>query len=139
MVVISHRGNLNGPSELENSPQYLQRAIDAGFDVELDVWVIEGAVYLGHDRPLYPVPASFLCNPGFWCHAKNFDALETMLNVPDIHCFWHEKDRYTITSEGVIWTYPNQITGKNSVIVTNSTAIDTKNIFGVCTDYPFIY
>jgi glycerophosphoryl diester phosphodiesterase len=139
MVVIAHRGNLNGPNPAqENSPEYIQRAIDAGFDVEIDVWVLNGHVYLGHDHPHYKVTVDFLRNPSFWCHAKNFDALEFMLNESDIHCFWHETDKFTITSEGVIWTYPNNITGQHSVIVTND-PVTSKNIFGVCTDFPFNY
>lgn len=139
MVVIAHRGNLNGPNPAqENSPDYIQRAIDAGFDVEIDVWVMDDGVYLGHDTAQYKVPADYLRNPSFWCHAKNFEALEFMLNEPDIHCFWHETDKFTITTEGVIWTFPDQITGKYSVLVTNE-PINGKDIFGVCTDFPFNY
>ena len=138
-MVISHRGNLNGPNpDKENSPDYIQRALDAGYDVEIDVWCLNKRVYLGHDAPKYEVNIDFLRNPSFWCHAKNFDALEIMLNEIDIHCFWHENDKFTLTSEGIIWTYPGQITSEYSVLVTNE-AVNSKRIFGVCTDYPFNY
>lgn len=139
MVVIAHRGNLNGPNPAEeNSPAHIQRALDAGFEVEIDVWVLNGNVYLGHDEPKYKVDVNFLRNSSFWCHAKNFDALEFMLNETDIHCFWHENDKFTLTSEGIIWTYPGQITGEYSVLVTNE-PVTTNKIFGVCTDFPFNY
>jgi hypothetical protein len=38
MLLISHRGNLKGPdSTLENSPSYIQKALDLGFSVEIDL------------------------------------------------------------------------------------------------------
>jgi hypothetical protein len=38
MVVISHRGNIDGSkSECENNPTYIQQALDQGFEVEVDV------------------------------------------------------------------------------------------------------
>lgn len=140
MVIIAHRGNLEGPNPSEeNSPQYVQRAVDAGFDVEIDVWVVEDQIYLGHDKPHYKVDLNYLRNSSFWCHAKNLEALELMLNESDIHCFWHETDQYTITSEGVIWTYPNRIAGKNSVLVVSDKTVVDADLFGVCTDYPLTY
>ena len=40
MVLISHRGNLEGKNiELENDPTYIDSAIEKGFDVEIDLWV----------------------------------------------------------------------------------------------------
>jgi hypothetical protein len=39
MKIISHRGNLNGSStDIENHPTYIQAAINAGYDVEVDAW-----------------------------------------------------------------------------------------------------
>ena len=39
MILISHRGNIDGPNpKLENSPEYIQLAMEKGFDVEVDVW-----------------------------------------------------------------------------------------------------
>ena len=46
MILISHRGNLNGPNEdRENSPYYIMEAIDDGYDVEVDLWWVDGKVY----------------------------------------------------------------------------------------------
>ena len=60
MRLISHRGNLNGPNpERENHPDYIQDALWQRYDVEVDVWGIEGEyqmeLWLGHDEPLYRV------------------------------------------------------------------------------------
>ena len=50
MILISHRGNLNGPKPLmENSPAYIEIAIKKNFHVEIDVWIKKNNLYLGHD------------------------------------------------------------------------------------------
>ena len=39
MIHISHRGNINGKIvERENSPEYIQEAVTAGYFCEVDVW-----------------------------------------------------------------------------------------------------
>jgi hypothetical protein len=49
MKFISHRGNLSGRNpESENSPSYINMALKLGYDVEVDVWYIDGKWYLGH-------------------------------------------------------------------------------------------
>ena len=38
MILIAHRGNIDGPNpEMENNPQYIDKAIDSGYNVEIDV------------------------------------------------------------------------------------------------------
>jgi hypothetical protein len=50
-----------GPSpSLENSPDYIDKAISLGFDVEVDVRLVEGEIWLGHDQPQYKVDLQFL-------------------------------------------------------------------------------
>ena len=37
MKLISHRGNIDGPQpDRENSPNYINEAIEAGYNVEID-------------------------------------------------------------------------------------------------------
>lgn len=140
MKIISHRGNISGPEPtLENSPDFIQKALAKGFDVEIDVWLIEQDLFLGHDYPTYPIPLKFLQNKNFWCHAKNFEALEFMLKN-DIQCFWHQNDDRTITSSGFIWTH-----SKSKELGPRSIAcwIDGKGqyptgCYGICTDYPLL-
>ena len=61
MILISHRGNINGPNpEMENNPEYIQKALDLGYDVEVDVWGTKyGAWYLGHDDKEYLIDVEF--------------------------------------------------------------------------------
>lgn len=141
MKIISHRGNLDGPNRnKENSTSGIISALNYGFDVEIDVWNKNGKWYLGHDEPTYKIDEKFLQNNKLWCHAKNLDALNLMLKNNKIHCFWHQKDDFTLTSKGYIWTYPRKDTKDNSIIVlTNKKDKIHKNCFGICTDYPLLY
>ena len=137
MKLIAHRGNLVGPfPDLENRPNYLEQAILQGFDVEVDVWYINGELFLGHDEPTHPIYKEFLQRPEVWAHAKNFEALDFMLNNA-IHCFWHENDARTLTSQGYVWTYPGKETISKSVIVElgYQLQLENINIYGVCGDY----
>ena len=138
MKLIAHRGNTQGSKPaVENDPVYISQALDAGFDAEIDVWSINGNYILGHDSPDFFVKESFLENKKLWCHAKNLEALERMLDNRKIHCFWHETDNYTITSKGYIWTYPGKDITSNSVMVVAGNRIKQsyKKIHGICGDY----
>lgn len=66
MKYISHRGNLTDVfPDKENSPEYIMAAIRADFDVEVDVWYIDGKIMLGHDAPTYEVELNFIKILGF--------------------------------------------------------------------------
>lgn len=137
MHLIAHRGNLDGPRpELENSPDYIEAALAAGFEVEIDVWCQDGAFSLGHDEPSYPIDLSYLARPGLWCHAKDLNALEQMLRWPSIHCFWHEDDTATLTSRGFIWTYPGKPLTRQSIsVLPGGEDRDWRVAAGVCSDW----
>jgi len=137
MILISHRGNINGriPKD-ENKPEYILSAIEKGYDCEVDVWYDGEQWYFGHDDPRYEVELEFLKNDKLWCHAKNLLALQHLLKN-NIHCFWHQKDDYTITNMGFIWTYPGNKLTKNSICVMpeiNSSNFNISNCLGICSD-----
>lgn len=136
MKIISHRGNINGPSIFENEPSHIQKCLDDGIECEIDVWKIQDTFYLGHDNPEHKIDFSFLTQKGLWCHAKNLEALSDMLKQ-NINCFWHQDDDFTLTSSGYIWTYPNKNVLDKSIIVDNDPRWKEKNYqcYGVCSDY----
>lgn len=137
MIKIAHRGNLHGPSHKENSPDHLVRAILLGFDVEADVWLIDDGLFLGHDEPTYRLPKLFTedLSQRFWFHCKNIEALNYFsLNLKDLKYFWHESDKYTMVSNGVIWTYPGQNVLENCIIVDLDNAGNNDLALGVCSD-----
>ena len=140
--LISHRGNFIGPEpSQENKPSTILNAIDNGFDCEIDIWFINEELFLGHDESSYMTSLSFLSEieEFIWIHCKNFEALEYFNLTNKFNYFWHEEDRFTITSSGYIWTYPGNIVGENSVIVNNDKKISEYNCYGVCSDYISLY
>ena len=138
MILISHRGNIDGKNpELENHPQYIDTAIEAGYDVEIDLWFIDGRTYLGHDEPQYEIDDCWLeeRTDKLWVHCKNVESLNWIRSTI-LHYFWHEEDTLTLTSENYIWVYP----GKQPVI--GSVAVmpeinndDVSKCIGICSDY----
>ena len=50
MIYISHRGNIDGKKpHLENSQSYIDEAIELGYDVEVDLWHVDGNFFLGYE------------------------------------------------------------------------------------------
>lgn len=136
MILISHRGNIEGKvPESENNPLYINKALQRGYDVEIDVWYNNGAFYLGHDNPQYEVSINYLRNDKMWCHAKNVEALNLMLKE-NIHCFWHQEDDVTLTSRGHMWTFPGkETTDKSICILLEKDSKIPEKVFGICSDY----
>jgi len=138
MILISHRGNLNGKIDSrENKPDYILEAIDRGFDVEIDVWYTNSnnGWFLGHDQPQYGIDSDFLKMPEIWCHAKNINTLNELLKIK-AHCFFHQNDPVTLTSKGYMWTYPTHPLTENSIcVLPELQKIDVKGCAGICSDY----
>ena len=141
MRLISHRGNLNGPNkERENHPDYIWEALQSGYEVEIDVWWVDGKFKLGHDEPQYDFPFSLIENhySKLWIHCKNMDAL-SQLNELDssgskLNYFSHENDLGVLTSRGYIWSthlYDRGILVMPEVFNKEP----NKNTFGICSDY----
>jgi hypothetical protein len=144
MLKISHRGNLNGPSPRENQPLYIEEAISAGFEVEVDIRLINGQLWLGHDGPQYLTSKFFLdrYKNSLWVHCKNLEALDYFINLKENYkYFWHEEDRYTLTSNGLIWTYPGKPVTDKSILVLEGqeNPPDPRTVFGICSDYVKLY
>lgn len=141
MIIISHRGNLNGPCRAkENTISYIETAL-MYFDVEIDVWMINGNLYLGHDDPDQLISENFLTSNSerLWIHCKNIQALE-MLKEKDVNCFGHSKDDFVLTSKGYIFTLPGTSQSESSVTVMPEIANSfDKPTLAVCTDYPQKY
>lgn len=138
MILIAHRGNTTGPQpERENHPDYLHAAIMAGYDVEADVWLIDGVWFLGHDHPSYPIAPAEFCQTHWWCHAKNTEALLGMHRMGVPNAFWHQTDRYTMTRSGFIWVYPGEPAGRGCIVmrVGHRDEWEPKGHAGVCSDY----
>jgi len=138
MILISHRGNINGKIlERENHPDYIDEAISKGYDVEIDMWWIDGRVYLGHDKPQYEVSDEWLGDRvnKLWIHCKNTELLNWIRSTT-LHYFWHEEDTLTLTSKQHMWVYPGKqpITGSIAVMP-EMFKDDIGKCLGICSDY----
>ena len=140
MILISHRGNINGKLEsYENEPNYIDLALSKGYDVEIDVWCVDGLLYLGHDKPQYGINFKWIQDrfDKLWVHCKNIESVVFFKECEyDINYFWHQEDTLTLTSQKHIWVYPGKQPIKNSIAVMPEIHNeDTSNCFGVCSDY----
>ena len=152
MKIIAHRGNLNGANpDKENTIESIYKCIKYGFDVEIDIRVIENTIYLGHDSAKQIIKDDTLekLADHLWIHCKNITALDyfRMSYANGLYnYFWHEKDTYTLTSKGFIWSYPGSKLSINSINVMpewftlkeNFKTLIADKVFGVCTDYPIL-
>ena len=142
MKYIAHRGNMNGPSALENHPDHIREALQAGFDVEVDTWVIDGEIVFGHDEPQYTVNITSL-DKRYWMHCKNLEALRFFCGIEmnETNAFWHEYDDYTLTNKKYIWTNIGRELTNRSIMVMPEVQDETlKNILnvdcaGICSDW----
>jgi hypothetical protein len=140
MKLIAHRGNINGPNlEKENHPDYINKAIESGYDVEIDVWLINNKWYLGHNSPEYEIKYNFLFDSRFWLHAKNGEVFDKLLKDKNynFNVFWHTTEDWVLTSKKYIWTYPNKKLFVNSICVLPELGYkdDLKLCYGICSDY----
>ena len=145
MKLISHRGNLFGPElSLENTQPYVEKAIELGFDVEIDVWYLNStkSFYLGHDKPENKATIAWIKSLGnnLWIHCKNSEALFNLDS--ELRYFWHQNDDFTITNTGVFWVYPGKELNANSVMVLPEKSLNIEKleinnlqIHWVCSDY----
>ena len=145
MKIICHRGNTFGPDpENENKPEVIDYCINQGHDIEIDLWVHNNDLYLGHDEPTYPVPMDYLVSmkTRLWIHCKNLQASTELYRYRGFNYFMHDKDDYTLTSQCFVWTYPKrqEVFAYNQVLLDFGPNVDFEKykllgIHGVCVDY----
>lgn len=142
--MIAHRGNTCGPNpDRENTAEYIQEAIDKGYHVEIDLRVAEDDLFLGHDDPDRRVELRWLVERAdkLLIHAKNREALQLCL-AHSLHCFAHQKDDFTMTSEGYVWVHDprDEITADSIVpLITRYEVFEYERldeVRGLCTDWP---
>ena len=147
MKIISHRGFCDGiDKSIENKPSEIESRISEGFDVEVDLWVKNSKLWLGHDEGTYEVDIDWLLKLSnfLWIHCKSSESLNFLSRFQKLNYFFHDSDQYTITSKGFIWCYPGTDVIDNSVYLfpekfsLSSSTIKEHNL-SICTDFPRIY
>lgn len=144
MIYIAHRGLFLGPNgHKENHPSQIDLALSKGFEAELDLYVENNKLYLGHDGPLYEIEEAWLRKPKLWIHCKNKEAIDffSKNKTYKYNYFWHENDKYTMTSLGHIWTHPSSDLVDMSILVMPETVNPkmtnafTAKCYGICSDF----
>lgn len=138
MQFIAHRGNTRGPEpSFENKIDFLLHAYNECGAVETDVQTYNGKLYFGHDEPQQLATPELLTTDNWFCHAKD---IESMLSLVDMgaHCFWHQEDNITLTSNGHIWCFPGvfPIHSKAIWLDLQGSVLpeDKSGIWGICGD-----
>lgn len=147
MIVISHRGNINGSlPEKENRPSYIDSAIQLGYEVEVDIRYLNGKFYLGHDTPDYEISEIWMekRKDKIWFHCKNLDAsfrlYEMQTDKIKYRYFCHSFDTYVLTSTGNVWVHDLSLNINDKCIIpllNNDDIIEYSgnSVYAVCTDY----
>ena len=144
MILISHRGNIDkkNPSR-ENSSDYIDEAINKGFQVEIDVWFVKNEFFLGHDYAQYKIDFGWILKrkSHLWIHCKNISAMEELNNYrknpnySELNFFFHDSDDLTLTSKGFLWVYPGKQPVNNSIAVLPELYNDDlSSCKGICSD-----
>ena len=144
MKIISHRGNINGPvPEKENRPSYIDSAIQLGYDVEIDLRIIDGDFWLGHDKPQYKIELTWmrLRKDNLWFHCKDINSALMLAELDrDFKYFCHSSEPYVCTSHKYLWIH--DLTGaiNNKCIIpllSKEDIINYKNNkpYAICTDF----
>ena len=146
MILISHRGNINGKDESkENKPSYIIDAIRKGYNVEVDFWYDNGKFVLGHDEPQYSIPIDFIENyyRYLWIHCKNHDALSKLVEIDRggvyFNYFWHDTDDVIITSKGYMWANPGTYIEGSIAVMPEYKKDKIEGRLGVCSDFIINY
>ena len=150
MKLIAHRGNVYGPeSDKENSPDYIDKSISMGYDVEIDVRYdpLTTVFWLGHDEPQYKVSWKWVANrhDRLWIHCKDIITLHefTKYEHAGYQYFWHQQDDFTLTSNKYIWTFPGKPYTPRSIMVmpewntriSNLNDLRVTDCYAICSDY----
>lgn len=143
MRLISHRGNIVGKNPTrENSPSYIDTAISAGYEVEVDINYMNGKFYLGHDTPDYEISEQWMIKrrDSVWFHCKNLDAATELCKLSDFKFFCHTSDSFVMTSTNHIWVHDLTMSLSKKCIIPLLSDEDVINykgglVYAVCTDY----
>lgn len=143
--LISHRGNISGPIEdFENNPEYINDTIINGFDVEIDLRIKDGDLYLGHDFAQYKINFDWL-EKNFnrlWIHCKDIDSYSQISNFKNLTFFCHSSDDFSLISSGYLWVHnlSLELNDKCVIPLINLQDIENhkfskKSVYAICTDY----
>lgn len=146
MKIISHRGNIKSVnSKMENHPDYIDQAISYGVDVEIDLRIKNGRLFLGHDYAQYEVDDNWFLDrvDQLWVHCKDIHSSFYLINnLPSMKFFCHTSDSFVLTNNNKIWLHDLSMSINDNVIIpllSESDLEKNKKLirlpYAICTDY----
>ncbi len=101
MKLVAKRGIFEGPgSGEENTFEQVKLALSKGFDVEVDVWLVDGKFFLGHDGPKVEVDKTFFNDTRIWSHCKTKDTYYRLVRSPQTLPFLHDDEDFALLKGG---------------------------------------
>jgi hypothetical protein len=106
MILISNGGNLFGPTENSNKPEFIINTINQGFDVKIDLWLENNELYLGDEKPEYKMEIDLLStyHHKLWLHCHDLAIIERFHGLDamgvKLNYFYLNLDPITRTSKG---------------------------------------
>jgi hypothetical protein len=148
MIFISYRGIYDGNNfQDSNTPNQIAKAFGMGFSCMVDVWRVDGKLYLGNDQPITEVTAKYLQGKKFWINARNTDMqtwLATQSSTLYPNWFYFPSmppPVYVVASNGKLITPGTVAINNNSVIflpeINDMSLFSTVNLkcFGITSSY----
>ena len=147
MLYISNCGNLSGPDlNKENNPEHVAEALEKGYHVVVDVWVVNDQkentlrLALGNLMPQYSVDLEFFQNPNVIARAKSLQTFQLLIDN-NTHCFLDSKDAQ-LTTRGLLWTpmasrrmVPRAVLNLPEVITNDIAQALNVAVSGVCSNF----
>ncbi len=145
-IYIAHRGSYKGANpERENTLPYILEAIDQGFDCEIDVWLDQKRLKLGHDEPKEIIDIEILTMYAdkLWVHVKNIECFQYLYDhfKNRLNFFHHSADDFALTSKGYFWHHssftewtPRSVIVMPELVNLRPQDADKFNVAGICSD-----
>ena len=141
MKLISNKGNIRGViSEYENTPAYIENAINGGFDVKIELTMFDGKLHIGSESNKHKLDIDWLekYHSRLWLECKDIEIIEKFNHIDNrgayLNYFWHESDSLILTSRGYILSYGGGMV-KGCIMMQPEIKDDTiKLCYGVCSD-----
>lgn len=139
MIKISNRGNVFGViKHAENTQEYLEEAIKSGFNVKVDLWVINNQMCSGESYPSYRINFNEILTPGkVLFEIKNNAAFSFIVNH-QLHGFIKNENGITFTSKGIPLSYGPNIADNTVAFFPENEPHDKikkMNLIGICGDF----
>lgn len=152
MLLISHRGNINGTdSDNENTISYLKTALRNNFLVETDIIYYKQKYYFGHCRDSIKeeICLDFLNEnlDKMLLHCKDIESLNFIKSFNKFNYFFHERESYALTSFKWLIShssnYEEKLDIKDTIIMLPEkfglSKIALNNCSGICSDIISFY